>query len=235
LLPHEIPKFARSFEQRDRFFGGIQPGLIHIGFADFGFLSFTALKGPHLESCSAAIPNQSLRLHSVGEIHHATRYIFVTQINEPNLMPDQLRALKLLLNALPGGEIFVLKAAASGGRTAITRHLHAEVGGVFIGIRDVMQSLEGRDPLAIEEASLATIERALEADDLAIVDDLHLVVNFVNRYGAMRLYLLEAALTAIMGNAVNWGKRLVFGVEDVVPWPVQRRAHTVKLAGSRRR
>jgi transitional endoplasmic reticulum ATPase len=145
-------------------------------------------------------------------------------------MPAQLRALKHLSKALPAGEVFVLKAAAGAGRTTVLRHLHREAGGAFIGIRDVMHSLEGRDPLAIEEAFLATVERALDTHDLAIVDDLYLVANVVNRYNAARSHLLDAALTSIMGDAAAWGKKLVFGVEDCTPWPVRRRAHTVKLA-----
>lgn len=145
-------------------------------------------------------------------------------------MPAQARALESLLNALPAGDVFVLKAEPGAGRTIVLRQLHAEAGGAFVSIRDVMHSLEGRDPLSIEEAFLVTIERALETHNLAIVDDLHLVANVVNRYNAARSHLLDAALTSIMGDAAAWGKKLVFGVEDDTPWPVRRRAHVVKLA-----
>ncbi len=146
------------------------------------------------------------------------------------LMPAQLRALKHLQNGLPAGDVFVLKSAAGAGRTTVLRQLHAEKGGAFIGIRDVMRSLEGRDPLAIEEAFLATVEGAFEAETLIVADDLHLVANVVNRYNSARSHLLDAALTAIMGEAAAWGKKLVFGVEDATPWPVRRRAHTFKIA-----
>lgn len=138
--------------------------------------------------------------------------------------------MKYLLNALPAGEVFVLKAAAGSGRTTVLHQLHVEARGAFLGIRDVMRALEGRDPLAIEEAFLATLERALETESLVIVDDLHLVANVVNRYNAARSHLLDAALTAIMGDAAAWGKKLVFGVEDATPWPVRRRAYTFKIA-----
>jgi transitional endoplasmic reticulum ATPase len=154
---------------------------------------------------------------------------FVNSTNELILMPAQERALKSLMKALPAGGIFVLKAAAGAGRTTVLNELHRAAGGIFVGIREVMHSLEGRDPLSVEEAFLATVERALDGHDLVIVDDLHLVSNVVNRYNAARSHLLDAALTAIMGEAAAWDKKLVFGVEDQAPWPVRRRAYTWEI------
>jgi ATP-dependent 26S proteasome regulatory subunit len=157
------------------------------------------------------------------------RRILVKQRNELILMPAQQRALKSLIKALPAGDVFVLKAASGAGRTTVLRELHATVGGVFVGIGAIMHSLEGRDPLSVEEAFLTTIESALDGPDLVIVDDLHLVSNVVNRHNAARSLLLDAALTAIMGDAAAWGKKLVFGVEDEAPWPVRRRAYTWEI------
>ncbi|HEX3880982.1 MAG TPA: hypothetical protein VHW24_28570 [Bryobacteraceae bacterium] len=149
--------------------------------------------------------------------------------NEIILMPTLQRTLDQLLASLAAGDIFVLKAAAGSGRTTVLRRLHAQAGGVFIGIRDVIHSLAGRDPFSLEEAFLSTIERALDGNNLVIVDDLHLVSNVVNNFRAVRQHLLDAALTSIMGDAAAWGKKLVFGVENEIPWPVRRRAHVSEI------
>ncbi len=145
------------------------------------------------------------------------------------LTPAQKRALDHLLNALPAGDVFVLKCAAGAGRTTVLRELQSAAGGKLIGIRDVMRALAGRESLAVEEALLETMERALGNHDLVMVDDLHLVSNVVNRYNAARAHLLDAALTAIMGDAAAWGKKLVFGIEGEAPWPVRRRAYTCEI------
>ncbi len=145
------------------------------------------------------------------------------------LLPAQLRALNKLTEALPAGDVFVLKSAAGAGRTTVLRELHRGSGGVFVGIRDIMHSLEGRDPLAIEEAFLSTMERALDGNEVIVVDDLHLVSAVVNRFHSARQMLLDAALTSLMGDASAWGKKLVFGVEDEAPWSVRRRAYTFEI------
>ena len=145
------------------------------------------------------------------------------------LMPAQLRALQELREALPAGDVFVLKCASGAGRTAVLRELQAAEGGILIGIREFVRSMSGRDLFAMEEALLDEIDRALRAHDLVIVDDLHLVSQVVNRWQAARSHLLDALLTAILDEAAACRKKLVFGVEEQAPWPVQRRAHEFEM------
>jgi len=124
-----------------------------------------------------------------------------------------------ILGGLPAGNVFVLRSAPGMGRTTVLQRVHEAAGGTLVAVREFMRSLAAREPAVVEEAFLAMVEQALAAHHLVIVDDLHLVAN------AAKNYLLDAALTGIMGEAAAWRKKLVFGVEDEAPWPVRRRAY----------
>ena len=100
----------------------------------------------------------------------------------------------------------------------------------MLGAGDFMHTLSARQPDAVEEAFLQMIEQALAHQEIVIVDDLHLVTQVVSACDYPRTLLLDAALTALMGEAVALRKKLVFGSDDEVPWPVARRAFTWKLA-----
>jgi hypothetical protein len=95
-----------------------------------------------------------------------------------------------------------------------------------------MQARAGR-PAATEEAFLDMVEQALAVHDVVIVDDLHLVANMLNNRRSPRAHLFDAALTGIMGQAAAQGKKLVFGMEGVAPWPVRRRAYCWEIGAFR--
>jgi hypothetical protein len=134
-----------------------------------------------------------------------------------------------ILGGLSAGHVFVLRSAPGMGRTTVLRQLHNAAGGTLVEVREFMRSLAAREPAAIEEAFLAMVEQALAAHHLVIVDDLHLVAKTANNYRYPRAYLLDAALTGIMGEAAAWRKKLVFGVQDEAPWPVRRRAYWFEI------
>ncbi|MCU1276377.1 MAG: ATPase, central domain protein [Bryobacterales bacterium] len=118
---------------------------------------------------------------------------------EITLTPVQQTAAEELLTALCAGHVLVLRAAAGMGRTTVLRGVHSSAGGAFAGVRQFMDILASRQPAAIEEACLQMIEEALARHDLVIVDDLHMVTSVVDSCNYARSYLLDAALTAIMG------------------------------------
>ncbi len=96
-------------------------------------------------------------------------------------------------------------------------------------MREFLRTLAAHPPAAIEEAFLDMIEQALERTDLVMVDDLHLVMEICAGCDYPRGHLLDAALTAIFGEALARGKKLVFAVVDDLPWPLQRRAYCWKI------
>ena len=145
--------------------------------------------------------------------------------NEVRLTPAQEAAAKGLLSGIPAGEVFVLQGQPGMGKTTILRKVHAVTGGAFLGARQFMTELAGHQPLAIEEAFLNMLDSALMNHDLVLVDDLHLVTNVVESFRYHRTYLLDAALTTVLGEASAQHKKLIFGTAGEAPWPIRRRAY----------
>ncbi len=149
---------------------------------------------------------------------------------EITLTPTQQAAFDGLLGGISAGGVLVLQGESGMGKTTILRQTHARLGGAFVGVRQFMSTLVSGQPVAIEEAFLAMIEEAVARHDLVIVDDLHLVTNVVDNYQYSRRYLLDAALTSILGEAGAGKKKLLFGLRGDAPWPVQRRAYKWEIA-----
>ncbi|HEY1336764.1 MAG TPA: ATP-binding protein [Bryobacteraceae bacterium] len=150
-------------------------------------------------------------------------------LNEIVLTSAQSQAYHRLLDGIAAGDVLVLEARAGAGKTTILEKVQAAAGGLLIGVRQFMQSLASRAPAAIEEAFLDMIERALAEHDLVIVDDLHLITQVVTACDYPRACLLDAALTAMLGDAAALRKRLVFAVDGDAPWPIRRRAYIAKV------
>ena len=62
-----------------------------------------------------------------------------------------------------------------------------------------------------------------------LVDDLRLVTNAAVGGGDGRVHLMDAALTAILAEARVLGRKLIFAVEEEIPWPLLRRAQIVQV------
>jgi hypothetical protein len=151
--------------------------------------------------------------------------------HEVILSPAQQTAADCLLNGIPVGDVFVLRSAPGMGRSTILRKVHSVLGGAFVGVRQFIDALSARQPEAIEEAFLNAIEEVLASNNLVTVDDLHLVTSVVDNCDYPRSYLLDAALTAMLGEASARKKKLVFGVDHGdAPWPVRRRAYSWDIA-----
>jgi transitional endoplasmic reticulum ATPase len=149
--------------------------------------------------------------------------------NQFRLSPAQQSAADRLSNRLSTGSVFVLRAQPGMGRTTVLSHVHRNTGGIFLGVRQFLNELTARRPEAIEEAFLAMLDHALNESDLVIVDDLHLVTAVVTSCEYSRSYLLDAALTAVLADAVSRNKKLVFGTGDDEPDPISRRACIVSM------
>lgn len=149
--------------------------------------------------------------------------------NQPILTPVQQKAAKCLLCCLQAGEVVVLEGRPGMGKTTILREVHRQAGGTLAGMRQFLDLLMARGPAAIEGAFLDLLDTALAAHDIVFVDDLHLVTNVVESWGYSRTFLLDAALTAILGEAAAQGKKIVFATAAEAPWPVRRRAFTCEI------
>ncbi len=140
------------------------------------------------------------------------------------LSPAQRLAFDRLLGGIAVGEVLVLRGPAGAGKTTILQMVHATMGGALIGMRQFIDELAPREPLAIEEAFLGMLDEALSRHNLVMVDDLHLVTNIVEGFDYPRALLLDAGMTAILGDAAGQRKKLVFATSEEPLWPVRRRA-----------
>jgi hypothetical protein len=145
------------------------------------------------------------------------------------LTPVQRLAADRIFAGLAIGDVILLRGKPGTGKTTILETVHASIGGVMLGMRQFLAELAAREPLAIEEAFLGMLEEALSATSLVFVDDLHLITNIVQGCDYPRPFLLDAALTALLGDAAGQRKKLVFATGEDAPWPVRRRAVSFEI------
>jgi ATP-dependent 26S proteasome regulatory subunit len=150
-------------------------------------------------------------------------------------MDDQLchaqqQAFDSLLEVLPLGNVFVLYGSSGSGKTTILRKIHHQVQSVFLNMKDFIDAMQDRNPLALEETFEQMVMDALQANEIVIVDDLHLINNVVCCGGAYpRLRFLDAPLTALTTYAVEAQKKLIFGDDYGAPEPVRDRAFSASI------
>lgn len=133
------------------------------------------------------------------------------------LTPAQHRSLAALGEGLEAGDLVTLRGRRGSGKSTVLKRLHASMGGMLVNLRNVFNK-PGDEP--VEEAFLQIIEQSLAAHDIVIVDDLHLVTEMADYP-----FLLDAALTTLLGEASVLRKKMVFATEGEAPWPIRRRAY----------
>jgi ATP-dependent 26S proteasome regulatory subunit len=144
---------------------------------------------------------------------------------EPTLCPAQQHAFDALSSALPDGHVFVLSGGVGTGKTTVLRALHRKTGGAFLNMRDLLDAMRPRHPLALEETFERLVLDALAANDVVIVDDLHLLTNLDMGCGSYpRTGFQQAPLTNLAVHAVESGRRLIFGNGGHLPQPVYQRS-----------
>ena len=148
------------------------------------------------------------------------------------LTPVQQEAADSLLESLAVSPVIVLGGAAGTGKTVILQTVRAVRGGLFLGGQQFISARQAQGPAAIEEAFFRMLEDAIQSHELVLVDDLKQVTNVAGGGGHGRVHLLDAALTAILAEARVLGRKLVFAVEEEIPWPIRRRAQIVQIASS---
>jgi transitional endoplasmic reticulum ATPase len=146
------------------------------------------------------------------------------------LSPAQQTALQAIQAALRSLDIVALQGEAGIGKTLILHALAAASQGHITGLSRFMDVLKGRNPLAVEESFIETLEDLLDATSLLIVDDLHLILQVVGHRSYPRQSLLVAALKEFTERATRLGKKLVFSIEgDYLPDPFTSRALPIKI------
>jgi len=145
------------------------------------------------------------------------------------LSPAQQKAFDAVMEGVAAGHLVLLKARSCSGRTTVLQKVQAAIGGVLLGMREFPGVPVVEEPFAFEEFFLRVIEQALASSGLVIVDDLHLVTQVTRNRDYPHAILLDAALTAMLGDAAAFGKKMVFATDQEAPWPIERRAVEVEI------
>ncbi len=147
------------------------------------------------------------------------------------LCPAQQQGFDQLRRLLPLGNVFALTGAVGSGRTTVLRLLHQEVGGAFLNMKDFLDVLRQRNPIALEETFEELVLDALNRHRHVIVDDLRLLSNVVGSCNHFypRGDLLDAPLTTITTLAAETDKKLIFGVVNSPSDPIAQRCHFARI------
>lgn len=131
------------------------------------------------------------------------------------LSPAQHRALAKLLSSSRPGVLTSFTSESGRGRTTVLRAAHAQLGGAFLDAQRIMDAMQGQHPFGVEEVLYGTIQEGLEANDVLIVDDFHLVANMLMGQCGMypRPMFFSVALRALATFADEHSKRLILASE----------------------
>ncbi|MDB5333240.1 MAG: ATPase, central domain protein [Phycisphaerales bacterium] len=145
--------------------------------------------------------------------------------NPVALCPAQLTAVDSLHGMLGKGNCFVLWSTDGLGRTTVLREIHRRVGGALLTMREFIDNASIRHPLALEETLYRIIWDALTANDVVIIDDMHLLQGvWAGCHAYPRMNYFAVALMPLVSFGAAAGKKLIFGAQSHAPSPVDERA-----------
>ncbi len=108
--------------------------------------------------------------------------------------------------------------------------LHRKLGGALLGVKDFVEAVQRRHPLALEEALQEVMLGALAQHDHVIVDDLHVATAVMNGCGYYpRSGLLDVPLTILATYAADGGKRLIVGTDGSLGDPLRERCYAFRI------
>jgi predicted AAA+ superfamily ATPase len=148
------------------------------------------------------------------------------------LCPAQQRAFDGLLATLPVGHLFVLKAGPGMGKTTVLREVHRATGGAYLAMKEFIDAMRPRHPLALEETFEQWVRQALMAHPCVVLDDLHLIADVTNGCGAYpRAGYLNVPLTALAEFTVQAHKKLIVGCTGYASAAIEQRSHDFRIKG----
>jgi ATP-dependent 26S proteasome regulatory subunit len=139
--------------------------------------------------------------------------------------PAQQQAFDNLSRLLPIGNIFVLYGGVGSGKSTVLGELHRQTRGALLSVRNLVEAMRGRHPLALEEAFHQLVTEGVSASDTLLIDDLNLLneVLCCNHFSP-RMGFLKAVLTSLAADAVEAGKKVIFASTTGVPDPIVQRS-----------
>jgi transitional endoplasmic reticulum ATPase len=148
----------------------------------------------------------------------------------PGLCPSQQRAYDGLIASLPVSEILVLQGDAGMGKTTVLHDVHRHTGGLFLTVKEFIDAMRSRHPLALEETFEQWVREALVGHETVILDDFHLISNVTQGcHSYPRSGLLDAPLTALASYVVESRKKLVIGCNGSPSPPITQRSADFRI------
>ena len=130
----------------------------------------------------------------------------------PQLTPVQQAAFNGLRHALSINPIALLWGDDGSGKTTVLHELEREFGARLLTLKDLLQTMRTKHPLALEETFEQIVLDALEQSDCVIIDDADVLESVVDGCGPYpRQRWLEAAALSLCRYAAEAHKKLVFG------------------------
>jgi AAA+ superfamily predicted ATPase len=146
------------------------------------------------------------------------------------LSPMQQRACNRLLAAWPLGPILSLSGDHGTGKTTLLRAVHEHHGGTFLSMRDLVDAMGSRHPLALEETFDQLVRTALAHHTHVFVDGLHILGSITSGCGAYpRAGYLSAAAEGLAAQVVTAGRKLIVTGNGWLPEPLSSRAQRVRI------
>src|SRR5258706_3404226 len=102
------------------------------------------------------------------------------------LCPAQTTAVQFIQRALDRGSFVTLSGKSGLGNTTVLREIQAQTDAEYLNMKDLLDAMQDRHPMALEETIEQIVMHALQKSNIVIFDELNLVTDFVN--GRCRLY-----------------------------------------------
>ncbi len=129
------------------------------------------------------------------------------------LSPAQQAAYDSLMFALPLGNVLTVPNGYGSGVTTLLTAIRDTTGGVMLTLKDFVDAMRSRHPLAIEETFYQLVLDALMANSHVVVDNVELLVDIGNGCGSYpRAGFLEAPIGALCNYAAQSGRKLVLNI-----------------------
>lgn len=126
------------------------------------------------------------------------------------LAETQQRALDALRAAAQPGKFVVLVGGPGKGKSTLLAAARRQLGGAILGAADMQAEVANHPPLAIENALYELVSRALDANSVVFLDDLHLTMQVVE---GCHMYprggFVSVALWALAARIAEKGQTIV--------------------------
>lgn len=149
------------------------------------------------------------------------------------LSPAQQEAYDSLVYYAEKGHLFVLYGKGGRGKTAVLKKLHESQGGLMLTMKDVVETMQGQHPLALEEAFYRLMMHAFHQNDIVMLDDFHLFYGVICGCGTFDFYprskYIQSHMMALATYIEASGKKLFLFSEGRVDSAIEERCLRAKI------